>query len=122
MEKQERKQEPKREPQSKDEVKANPKVVEAGVPYLGLCLGAQLLTRAAGGRVAPHPEGVGVRRAIEKALRRARMDRRAAMPLNRERAHAVMPQQHRGGKSHQAAADDQDWNFCHFAGVTNNSL
>lgn len=34
-----------------------PKVVEAGVPFLGLCLGAQLLTRAAGGRVAPHPEG-----------------------------------------------------------------
>jgi len=29
-----------------------PKVVEAGVPFLGLCLGAQLLTRAAGGRVA----------------------------------------------------------------------
>ena len=28
------------------------------VPYLGLCLGAQLLTRAAGGRVAPHPEGL----------------------------------------------------------------
>lgn len=34
-----------------------PKVVEAGVPFLGLCLGAQLLTRAAGGRVGPHPEG-----------------------------------------------------------------
>src|SRR6201985_689220 len=33
------------------------KVVEAGVPYLGLCLGAQLLTRAVGGRVGPHPEG-----------------------------------------------------------------
>lgn len=30
MEKQERKQEPKREPQSKEEVKANPKVIEAG--------------------------------------------------------------------------------------------
>ncbi len=29
-----------------------PKVVEAGVPFLGLCLGAQLLARAAGGRVA----------------------------------------------------------------------
>ena len=28
------------------------------MPYLGLCLGAQLLTRAAGGRVAPHPEGL----------------------------------------------------------------
>jgi GMP synthase (glutamine-hydrolysing) len=34
-----------------------PRVVEAGVPYLGLCLGAQLLTRALGGRVGPHPEG-----------------------------------------------------------------
>ena len=34
-----------------------PKVIEAGVPYLGLCLGAQLLTRALGGRVSPHPEG-----------------------------------------------------------------
>jgi GMP synthase (glutamine-hydrolysing) len=34
-----------------------PKVVEAGVPYLGLCLGAQLLTRAVGGRVGPHPDG-----------------------------------------------------------------
>ena len=32
-------------------------MVEAGVPYLGLCLGAQLLTRAAGGRVAAHDEG-----------------------------------------------------------------
>ena len=30
MEKQERKQEPRREPQGKEEVKANPKVVEAG--------------------------------------------------------------------------------------------
>jgi len=34
-----------------------PRVVEAGVPLLGLCLGAQLLARAAGGHVAPHPEG-----------------------------------------------------------------
>jgi len=34
-----------------------PKVVEAGVPYLGLCLGAQLLTRAVGGKVGPHPKG-----------------------------------------------------------------
>ena len=33
-----------------------PKVVEAGVPYLGLCLGAQLLTRAVGGKVAAHPD------------------------------------------------------------------
>ena len=41
----------------KDELEWIPKVVEAGVPYLGLCLGAQLLTRAAGGSVAPHPDG-----------------------------------------------------------------
>jgi GMP synthase (glutamine-hydrolysing) len=34
-----------------------PRVIEAGVPYLGLCLGAQLLTRAVGGRVGPHPQG-----------------------------------------------------------------
>jgi len=34
-----------------------PKVVEARVPFLGLCLGAQLLTRTLGGKVAPHPEG-----------------------------------------------------------------
>lgn len=34
-----------------------PKVVEAGVPFLGLCLGAQLLTRALGGTVGPHPDG-----------------------------------------------------------------
>jgi len=32
--------------------------VEAGVPFLGLCLGAQLLTRAVGGQVGPHPEGL----------------------------------------------------------------
>lgn len=35
-----------------------PRVVEAGVPYLGICLGGQLLTRALGGCVAPHPEGL----------------------------------------------------------------
>jgi GMP synthase (glutamine-hydrolysing) len=34
-----------------------PKVVDAGVPFLGLCLGAQLLTRALGGKVGPHPDG-----------------------------------------------------------------
>jgi GMP synthase (glutamine-hydrolysing) len=41
----------------KSELEWIPKVVEAGVPYLGLCLGAQLLTRVAGGSVAPHPDG-----------------------------------------------------------------
>jgi GMP synthase (glutamine-hydrolysing) len=34
-----------------------PRVIDAGVPYLGLCLGAQLLTRVVGGKVGPHPEG-----------------------------------------------------------------
>ncbi|TXL72723.1 hypothetical protein FHP25_24555 [Vineibacter terrae] len=35
-----------------------PKVVEAGVPFLGICLGGQLLTRTLGGSVGPHPEGL----------------------------------------------------------------
>lgn len=34
-----------------------PKAVEAK-PFLGICLGAQLLSRAAGGTVAPHAEGL----------------------------------------------------------------
>ena len=29
-----------------------------GKPFLGLCLGAQLLSRVLGGRVGPHPEGL----------------------------------------------------------------
>ena len=36
-----------------------PKVVEAGVPYLGLCLGAQLLTRAARRPRRPPSRGQG---------------------------------------------------------------
>ncbi len=31
--------------------------VDAGKPYLGICLGGQLLARALGARVAPHPDG-----------------------------------------------------------------
>ena len=32
--------------------------LETGKPYLGLCLGAQLLARVLGARVAPHPDGL----------------------------------------------------------------
>jgi GMP synthase (glutamine-hydrolysing) len=32
--------------------------VETGRPFLGICLGSQILARALGARVAPHPEGV----------------------------------------------------------------
>lgn len=35
-----------------------PMAVTSGKPYLGICLGAQLLSRAGGGVVAPHPEGM----------------------------------------------------------------
>jgi GMP synthase (glutamine-hydrolysing) len=35
-----------------------PQAVESGKPFLGICLGAQLLARSLGARVAPHPEGV----------------------------------------------------------------
>lgn len=38
------------------EIEHAKRVLDAGVPYLGLCLGAQILSRALGGAVAPHPE------------------------------------------------------------------
>ena len=34
-----------------------PKVLKSGTPFLGVCLGAQLLARVGGAAVAPHPEG-----------------------------------------------------------------
>jgi len=34
-----------------------PMAVESGKPYLGICLGAQMLARVGGARVAAHPEG-----------------------------------------------------------------
>lgn len=34
-----------------------PKAVDSGKPYLGVCLGAQLLARAGGAKVAPHRDG-----------------------------------------------------------------
>lgn len=35
-----------------------PKVLDSGLPYLGICLGGQLLARVLGATVAPHPESL----------------------------------------------------------------
>ena len=35
-----------------------PKVLAAGTPFFGVCLGAQMLARCLGGRVGPHPQGL----------------------------------------------------------------
>ena len=34
-----------------------PKVLDAKVPFLGLCLGGQMLARVLGAKIGPHPEG-----------------------------------------------------------------
>jgi len=34
-----------------------PKVLDAKVPFLGLCLGGQILARVLGGKVGPHGDG-----------------------------------------------------------------
>lgn len=35
-----------------------PTALDSGKPFLGICLGAQLLARVLGARVAPHPQGL----------------------------------------------------------------
>jgi len=41
----------------KDELDWIPMAVESGKPFLGICLGAQMLARTLGGAVGPHPDG-----------------------------------------------------------------
>ena len=41
----------------RDELAWIPRVLDAGTPFLGICLGAQMLARVAGAEVSPHPEG-----------------------------------------------------------------
>lgn len=38
------------------EIEYTKRVLDCGVPYLGICLGGQILSRALGGSVTPHPE------------------------------------------------------------------
>lgn len=40
----------------KAEIEFTKDVLDADLPYLGLCLGGQILARALGGEVAPHPD------------------------------------------------------------------
>ncbi len=42
----------------RDELAWIEKALNVGAPFLGICLGAQMLARVLGGRVAPHPEGM----------------------------------------------------------------
>ena len=46
------------EPGIRAELDWLPKVIKSDTPYLGICLGAQMLSRVLGGSVAPHPEGL----------------------------------------------------------------
>src|SRR3546814_7308427 len=41
----------------RQEIDFIPKVLKSGTPFLGVCLGAQLLARAGGAAVGPHAEG-----------------------------------------------------------------
>ena len=42
----------------RNEIDWIPRAVESGAPFLGICLGAQLMARAAGAAVRAHPEGL----------------------------------------------------------------
>lgn len=42
----------------REELEWIPLVIESGKPFLGICLGGQLLARALGARVGPHPAGL----------------------------------------------------------------